>query len=365
MKKIGIDAKWYFDGPPSGRLVVQNLVDELIKHKDVIWYIFINKKHKKQNLFHSHQNVRVIWIWSGNNLISNSVVVPYYADYYNLDVVIYQNFNAVWGRHKKIAFIHDVIFDSHPHYYKLIERLYFSPLKLMNEYADLIVTVSESEKRRMIREGYPSPIKVVNNAVSTSFKGYSINTTIQTTELKDKYHLPEKFLFYVGRLNVRKNLKNLLLSLQHIKDNEIKLVIAGKQDGKTDVLDQWLIENNLHDRVIFTGFIPDEELPILMKMAHLFCFVSLEEGFGIPPIEAMSVGVPAIVSDIEIMHEVCGDAGIYIQPNNPKDIAEKILKFWNFSPEYEIKVKLGLLRSDEFRWEKSAKLLSDIAKDLS
>src|SRR5690606_2745152 len=90
----------------------------------------------------------------------------------------------------------------------------------------------------------------------------------QVLEVKEKYMLPEKYILFLGRLNIRKNIKNLLLAMKEV---EATLVIAGKEDHKTENLNQIIRDNELTEKVIFTGHVEDEHLPIVYAMATIFC----------------------------------------------------------------------------------------------
>ena len=130
--KIGIDAKWFFKGPPSGRVVIQNLVEQLVKisAKDE-FYIFLDKKARKMDFPCPAPNVRLVYIWAGNNMISNIFFVPFVAYKLKLDVFLFQNFSSVFSNFNRCVFIHDVIFEQYPHLFSFVQRVYFFSIKYL------------------------------------------------------------------------------------------------------------------------------------------------------------------------------------------------------------------------------------------
>ena len=124
--RIGFDAKWYFNGNPSGRIVVRNLLKEFIAiNTEHEIYVILNKKDYDKNFPFENDKVKLIYVWSGINLLSNIIVVPIIISKYKLDVCVFQYFAPIFGSFKKIVYIHDVIFKAHPEFFTLKERIYF------------------------------------------------------------------------------------------------------------------------------------------------------------------------------------------------------------------------------------------------
>lgn len=358
--KIGIDAKWYFEGPPSGRIVIRNIIDTLLTQFDEHhFYIFIDKKFKEQPIPFCQKNVTIIYLWGGINLISNAIVFPAVAWKYRLDVAVFQYFVPLLSNFQSIAFIHDVIFESDPHHFSITERLYFSPMRFISHRAKRICTVSENEKKRLIYYGYgnESNIDVVYNGVATQYKplnNYS-NEIIKT--VKQQCGLPERYLLYVGRLNDRKNLKNLIASIRYLEDKSIPLLLFGNYDWKSIDLDEIIHNYDLQHRVFLKGFAPQDDLPIIYSLATVFTFVSYEEGFGLPVLEAMASGVPCVVADTPVFRELFAENVLYTDPYNPRDIAKNIDALVGNEMLHSKHRQQGLEHSAKYRWERTARLL--------
>jgi glycosyltransferase involved in cell wall biosynthesis len=148
-----------------------------------------------------------------------------------------------------------------------------------------------------------------------------------------------------------------------LDDKAIKLVIVGELGNDITVLKNHITEEGLAHRIIFTGHVPESDLYLIYANATVFCFPSYAEGFGLPPLEAMQCGVPVIVSKRTALPEVCGDAAIYIDPDDAEDIAEKINFLLNDVNLYNKKVTDGINHAKKFSWQISAngilKLIGD------
>jgi len=197
-------------------------------------------------------------------------------------------------------------------------------------------------------------IDVIHHGITEEFKPREKHDNELLKAVISKYNLPAKFLLYVGRLNIRKNLLNLMKAIPLLEDTEIPLFLVGQYDWKTFNLDQWACRLGIKNRIILTGFVENEHLPVLYALSTIFCFVSYEEGFGLPALEAMASGVPVVVSNSSSISEVCGEAGNYADPHDPISIAKAIDSLLNNEELYLRKRALGLQRASLFRWKDSA-----------
>jgi len=361
--RIGIDAKWYFEGPPSGKRVVRNLVDYMLKidHKNQ-YVIFLDRKQKAENFpFKEGKNMKLCYVWAGNNALSNLFVLPFYSSHHKLDATLYQTFVSPFDKGKKIAYIHDVLFLSNPEYYTIYERMYFAPLKLLTQWASAIITVSNEEKKRLLDYKYshePGKIIVAYHGVDPSFAPRANQPVAAVEEVKRRFGLPDQFLLYVGRLNLRKNVDNLLRAIPLLRNKSIPLVIVGadnwKKTNHAEIISQLGTENRIH----FTGAVY-KDLGIIYSLATIFCFPSHAESFGLPPLEAMASGVPVVVSNTTSLPEICGEAGNYVNPDSPEEIALAIDNLLINHQLYEQKTHLGLMQAKKFTWEQAAQTTID------
>lgn len=217
-----------------------------------------------------------------------------------------------------------------------------------------IVTDSESTKRDIIKF-----YRIPEEKITVIYPYISLHLPQTSSEaldtIKKRYNLPEKYILHVGVPHKRKNLESLVKAFQIVKkekDIPHKLVLVGPKGWAIESLLSEIARLNMQDEVIVTGFTPDNDLSLIYRAADAFVYPSLYEGFGYPPLEAMACGTPVIVSNISSLPEVVGDAGLYIDPLNPEDIAAKILQLLS-SPDLADKLRLlGLKRVQQFSMEK-------------
>jgi glycosyltransferase involved in cell wall biosynthesis len=364
--KIGIDAKWYFEGPPSGKRVIRNLVDCILRIDNQNEYvIFLNKKHSAEQFsLRNKANVKLCYVWASNNALSNIFVLPFFSNRHKLDATLYQTFISPFDKAKKIAYIHDVLFLSNPEYYTWPERLYFAPLKFLTKWASAIITVSEEEKKRLIRFKYskdPEKIVVAYHGVDQTFAPAEQHSPHEVEIIKHKFSLPDKFILFVGRLNLRKNVDNLLRAIPLLKNKTISLVIVGADNWKKSNHEVIVKELGIEERIDFKGGVY-KDLDIIYSLATVFCFPSHAESFGLPPLEAMASGVPVIISNTTSLPEICGAAGTYIDPLRPDQIADAIDNLLINDQLYEEKKRLGLERAKTFTWEAASKTIINCLK---
>ncbi|MFG6685352.1 glycosyltransferase family 4 protein [Mariniflexile sp. HNIBRBA6329] len=357
--KIGIDAKWFFEGPPSGKVVVRNIVKELLaQNKKDTFYLFLNKSDKNREFPFLDKNVHLIYLRKINNAISNVLLLPIYSRKLKLDIVLYQNFSSPFAQSRSINYIHDVLFLDYPEYYTFKERLYLWPIKYLSKFSNHIITISESEKKRIIKHNLlkEKNISVVYHGVNKGCGNQ--NSKDINGEFRQKYDLPEKFVLYLGRLNSRKNIATLLKAISHL--NDISLVIAGKEDLEMLNLKKLIVNLKLEKRIIFTGYISDNDISKLYSLAHIFCFPSFAEGFGLPPLESMASGTPVIVSNTTSLPEICANAALYVSPNDSLELAYQINRLLTDEKLYYNLVKLGVERAKEFDWAVTAEQINEI-----
>lgn len=262
----------------------------------------------------------------------------------------------------KIMTIHDLAFMANPRWYS---RFYVLWYKLMTplcaKTSKRILTVSkfsqsEIEQRLGIDK---SDISVIYNAVSESFHDVGVKRSVSgATMVEDRYILA------VSSIDPRKNFLVLLKAFEYVEDPTIKLYIIGGQDSIYMASVSSLSKVNSSGRIKWLGRVSDAELK--NYYAHALCFVypSLYEGFGIPPLEAMACGTPVIVSAIPSLEEVCGDAALYVNPYDEKDIAKAINDIVSLKGLRDDLRARGIEHSSQFSWKKSARRLMMVVDDV-
>jgi len=271
---------------------------------------------------------------------------------------------------KTITTIHDVGFRRFPHLYSGIELKYHNfGLYQAIKKASKIITISEFSKNEMIElcDVDPEKIKVVYQGFNS--KEYRpINDKEEIDKVRHKYKLPEKYLLFIGRLNFKKNIPNLLKAFKKISMNEefkdIKLVLVGQPETGYETITKEIHDQNIRDKVIELGWTESRDMPYIMNGAQVFVFPSKYEGFGIPPLEAMSCHIPVTAANVASIPEVVGNAALLFNPDSPDDMAEKISELLKNNALREKLVELGKNRVKKFSWSKCAKETLEVFNSL-
>lgn len=225
-----------------------------------------------------------------------------------------------------------------------------------------IITVSQHSKKDIMRilKIPEEKIRVIYEAQGEQFRPLSQNDKL-LGQIKNKCHLPERFVLYVGDLNWNKNIPGLIKAFQATNSEELKLVLVGKafQDQNLKELKELkdLIKKlKLEDKVMMLGFIPVKDLVAIYNQAAAYCQPSFYEGFGFPVLESMACGCPVACSKRASLPEIAGQAAIFVNPKDPTDIAQGLKKVLDFSKEERQKiVEKGLAHARQFSWQKTAR----------
>ena len=202
----------------------------------------------------------------------------------------------------------------------------------------------------------PERISVTYPGVDAAFR--PIRQSDIMDDFRRRRNLPERFIFFVGTLEPRKNLLTLLQAYAQFRrqsDAAHKLVLGGAPGWFYQPVLAAVQELGLGTDVIFPGFIPDSELPLWYNAADVFVYPSVYEGFGLPPLEAMACGVPVIVSDASSLPEVVGDAGLLVDPHEPVEWGNALSLLCNDADLRSELTSRGLARAQEFSWTRMAR----------
>lgn len=303
-----------------------SITKELIKNTEHHWILLFKNEVYKD---FKYEDVEKIVINGGNKLIFNQLILPVKLLGIKADRYFFPAFPAPFFFFNKNVFntIHDLSCWDCPGSNKKYMIWYF---KIMYWKASLcnkkIITVSEFSKGRIckILRVKPENVFVVYNGISNQFNNSEL-TDEEKKRVEGKYNLPEDYVLCLSTLEPRKNLRLLLDAYSSLFHEGIidEIVLAGRKGWKMDDFLKGYPEEFLQ-HVHFTGFVDDEDLPAIYKLAKVFVFPSLYEGFGIPPLEALACGIPVISSDAASMPEVLGNMAIYFKSGELTALIEKI-----------------------------------------
>src|SRR4029450_7017703 len=221
-----------------------------------------------------------------------------------------------------------------------------------------ILTVSEASKRDILHlfNVPPEKIVVVYNAIDSHFSVTPSEEAV--ARVRERYQLDHRFVLYVGNIKPHKNLVRLLDAFAELRRGELedlKLLIIGDQISKLPALRLAVHRHKLHKHVRFLGYLSDDALALLYRLASVFVFPSLYEGFGPPPLEAMASGTPVVTSNLSSLPEVTGDAAVLIDPYDPTAIADGIHRVLTDETLRRDLRRKGLARAQQFSWEQSVR----------
>jgi glycosyltransferase involved in cell wall biosynthesis len=259
---------------------------------------------------------------------------------------------------KSVVTIHDCIHLRFPQYLpnKLAYAYARGSLWLAAHRSNRIMTVSEASKRDIL-EYFRIPsekIDVIYNGIDERFAQPPPDEDV--VRVRDRYQLDHPFVLYAGNIKPHKNLERLIAAFHLFRRGEfenVRLVIIGDEISKYATLRHAVHRHKLHKYVRFFGFVPSTTLAILYRLASVFVFPSLYEGFGLPPLEAMASGTPVITSNVSSLPEVVGDAAVLIDPLKPEEIAQAMAKVLTDSALREELRMRGLERARHFSWDRS------------
>jgi len=188
------------------------------------------------------------------------------------------------------------------------------------------------------------------------------HAALDATELervRAKYHLPERFILYLGGFDARKNVARLIAAFAHIHAKEWKLVLAGKLPTQDSAFfpdpRRAAVENKIADRIALPGFIDEADKPALYALARVLAYPSLYEGFGLPPLEAMACGTPVISSNGGSLPEVVGDAGILLSPHETGNWTDALTHLMTDDARWAERRAAGLAQAQKFSWARAAR----------
>ena len=291
----------------------------------------------------------------------------------NADVHIFWNYDTPPGvKGKVITYVHDMTYKDYP------ETMDATVFKILNRNmedtcrrADVLVTLSEYSKQQIIKYlAVPEDkIRVVPCGVDQNlYRVIEDDTSIAA--IKSKYGIDGDYFLYVGTIEPRKNISLMVQAYADARNMLIqreadvpKLVLGGRKGWLTERIFESVKEYGVEKDVIFTDYLPQEDVPILMNGAVGFLFPSLYEGFGMPPLEAMACGTPVIVSDRASLPEVVGHAGMIVSVDNQVELADGMVKL-ALDKRYRTELsQKGLEHVKKYTWERAAEILAEICEE--
>ncbi|MBF8458270.1 glycosyltransferase family 4 protein [Kaistella sp. G5-32] len=309
------------------------------------------RKEKLFRLWYEKNGIRNYKITYNKEIISEANI--YHSFYYP----IHRSLDD-YPHVKKVVTVHDLIPILFPQYNDNTELLK-ETVKSIGKY-NYAICVSENTRQDLLKYAPdldPKKIFVALLAASPEIF-YPCKDPIKFIEVKEKYNLPDQYFLSLSTLEPRKNIDFLIRSFIKMitthKISDMKLVLVGSKGWDYNkIFEEHEKAEQLKDRIIITGRIPDEDLASIYSGANSFYYMSLYEGFGLPPLEAMQCGVATVTSNTSSLPEVVGDAGIILDPTDENSLSETM---WNFYSDENLRktyAQKAIERAKEFSWEKT------------
>jgi glycosyltransferase involved in cell wall biosynthesis len=264
-----------------------------------------------------------------------------------------------------VVTIHDCIHLRFPQYLpNRAAHLYAKGMmRMAARRARRILTVSHASKDDILRylKVPAAKVEVIYNALDERLATPPPEAEI--TRVRERYQLRSSFVLYAGNIKPHKNVDRLIEAfaiLRKGRRDDLKLLIIGDEISKYPNLRRLVHRYQLHQHVRFFGFVPDETLAVLYRLAAVFVFPSLFEGFGLPPLEAMASGTPVVTSNVSSLPEVVGDAALLIDPMNAGAIADAMRRVLDDPALRADLIRRGCQRVKAFSWERSVARVCEV-----
>lgn len=310
---------------------------ELIHHHHEEYVlIFKNEIHSLFKEISLAKNIQCVVLSGKNKLFFNQIILPWAIHKIKADYYLFLAFPVPVLSFKKnmLSTIHDICCWDCPKTMNGMSKWYFRfSHKAAIKKCKAILTISEFSKKRIHEKLHYPEDKIWLIYCGIDMARFNVHPECAAA-VKEKYCLPDQYILSLSTLEPRKNLSLLINAYVQLMNEGIKLpklVLAGRKGWK---MDDFLstIDTKIKDRIIFTGFIEDEDLPDVYGNAKLFIFPSMYEGFGMPPLEAMACGAFVLSSDAASLPEILGDAAVYFKSQNVDSLKE-VLKKLNLMTE--------------------------------
>ena len=362
--RIGIDARKLHDFGIG--TYIRNLLRQLARIDRDTEYVLLSRPDDREALAALGENFRAVAEPSGNYTIAEQVRIPlalarervtlFHAPHYVLPPLV---------SCKSVVTIHDCVHLMFPQYLPSRMALAYARMSIgfAARRATRVMTVSESSKRDILRfvDVPADKIDVIYNAYDERFGVEPAEEDV--VRVRERYQLHDEFVLYAGNVKPHKNLERLIEAFHLVRNrglDHLKLVLIGDEISKYAALRRAVHQHQLHKYVRFLGYLPEDTLAVMYRLAGVFVFPSLYEGFGLPPLEAMASGTPVVTSNVSSLPEVTGDAAVLVDPLEPQAIADGITSVLTDETLRADLRRKGVARAKQFSWEQSVRRIHDI-----
>ena len=374
--KIGIEGQRLYRKKKHGMdMVALELIKNLQKIDTQNEYVIFVKPDEDNTCIPLAPNFKVVELGGGPYPTWEQIALPHAARKEGCELLhCTSNTGPIWSKVPLITILHDIIYLESVSIFKKSGTWY---QKFGNMYRRLVVptvarkskkviTVSNFEKER-IRNfmGLGDNLTAIYNGVGDHFEKITDKDVL--LKAKQKYKLPDNFMFFLGNTDPKKNTPNVLKAFADFNsksDIKYKLVMLDYEENALMQVLNDIGHPELRIDIVMAGYVPNSEMPAIINQCKVFLYPSLRESFGIPILEGMACGVPVITSNTSSMPEIAGDAAILVDPTKPDEIVaaiDVILKDEKFRDSL---CEKGIERAAQFSWKHMAEKYLELYKEL-
>lgn len=294
-----------------------------------------------------------------NLLVATSCqpALTYFEQYFdNPDLVHGTNYSVYPCKQSlKVMNIYDLSFIKYPQYTDTVVKAYHKQIKKNLQWTDLVLTISESSKKDIVNYLEVEPDKV---AVTPLASRYLSERVVDELESSINYDFSRPYLLFVSTLEPRKNIITLVSAFNYLKQKykiDHNLILIGQKGWHYKPIFKAIAASPYQDCIHHLDYLLDDLVALFYSKADVFVYPSHYEGFGLPVLEAMTLGAPVVTSNTSSLPEVVGDAAILVDPNDVISLAEAIL---NVISDRTLRSELiikGKERAKLYSWERTAK----------
>jgi len=367
--RVAIDARKLHDYGIG--TYVRNLITELARQQDDAEYVLLCTPADEETLralgprFEPRvlraRNYSAREQWSVPWALSRSRVGLFHAPHYVVSPLTTCPF---------VVTIHDCIHLRFPEYLPNRGALQYAKtmMGMAARRSRKILTVSQASKDDILHylRVPADKVEVIYNALDARLADEP--TADEVARVRERFLLNAPFILYTGNIKPHKNVDRLIEAFSMLRQRgfeDTKLLIIGDEISKYPNLRRLVHRFQLHQHVRFLGFVPDATLAVLYRLASVFVFPSLYEGFGLPPLEAMAAGAPVITSNISSLPEVVGDAAVLINPMDVGEIADAMARVLGDPALRADLIRRGRQRVQAFSWERSVARVRQVYAELT
>ena len=269
---------------------------------------------------------------------------------------------------KSVITIHDLAFMHYPHFLTKASARYYGQIEDAVKRADLIIAVSNSTRRDIVNllGVDEQKITVIYEAPNPIYR--PMDRSHARAQVQARYPVPDDFILFVSTIEPRKNVQGLLKAFRRLLDDyklDVTLVLAGAKGWLSQEAYDLVHELKLDKQCLFLGAVNDEDLVFLFNAARCLAYPSFYEGFGLPPLEAMTCGTPTVVANVSSLPEVVGDAALLVSPNSTEELT---VALWRLLTDDQLWLELqqkGFKRAERFSWARTGREPLDVYRRVS